>query len=86
MSDIGHNSNRVVADELRALVERIERVDDEISLGRETMREIYKEAKSRGYDTATIRKVIALRKKDPEKLAEEQALLEMYGSALGVFG
>lgn len=92
MSEIGHNSNdrpdsyRVIADELRSFVERFERLDAEKKDIADQQKEVMSEAKARGYDTPTIRKIIALRKKDRDQLAEEQALLELYGEALGVFG
>lgn len=78
----GHN--RVAADELRQFIERIERCEDEVSLAREATKEVYTEAKARGYDTKTIRRLVALRKKDSEKLAEEMALLDLYASAIGM--
>lgn len=78
----GHNS--VAADELRQFVERIERGEDEVSLAREGVKDIYAEAKSRGYDTATIRRLVSLRRKKPETLAEQAALLSLYGRALGM--
>lgn len=82
MTDTGHNSG--ASDEIRAFVERIERMQDEISLHREDMKEIFSEAKGRGYDTKTLRRLVALRKKNPDQLAEEMAMLQMYGSALGM--
>lgn len=82
MTGIGHNS--VAFGEIRAFVERIERVQDDISLHREDMKEIFSEAKGRGYDTKTLRRLVALRKKNPDQLAEEMAMLQMYGSALGM--
>jgi uncharacterized protein (UPF0335 family) len=87
MSEIGHNSGdsyRVTADELRQFVERIERIQDEIALSREGMKEVFAEAKGRGYDTKVMRKLIALRKRQEDDIREEQAVLEMYGSALGM--
>lgn len=88
MSDIGDNSGAVAAGELKQFVERIERMEDEISVGRADLKEIYAEAKGRGYDTKVLKKLIAIRKKDADKLAEEQAILELYGAALGmeIFG
>ena len=82
MTQIGHNT--VAADELRAFIERVERIDDEIAVAREGMKEVYAEAEARGYDTKTIRKLVALRKKDREKLAEEQAIFRLYADAIGM--
>lgn len=83
MAEAGHNSG-VAADELRQFVERIERMEDEISAARLDLSEIYKEAKGRGYDVKALRRIIKTRKKDQAKLAEENAVLEIYGSALGM--
>lgn len=92
MSGPGHNSggdtHRVAADELRAFVERIERLNDEKAVIAEGIKEVRAEAKGRGYDAKTIDRIVALRKRDKDAIAEENALLEMYGRALGmdVFG
>lgn len=84
MSEIGHNSYNVTADELRQFIERIERQEDEISLAKADLKEIFTEAKGRGYDTKVIRKLVAYRKRKPEDIAEERAVLEMYAAALGM--
>ena len=68
-------SYRVTADELRAFVERIERLDAEKKDLSEAQKEVMAEAKSRGYDTKIIRKVVALRKREPDDIAEEEAVL-----------
>jgi len=73
---------RVTADEIRTIVERIERLDQEKADIAETVKEVFAEAKGRGYSTAILRKVIARRKKEADELAEETALLEMYENAL----
>ncbi len=78
------NTYRVAAGELRAFVERFERLDAEKKDIAEQQKEVMAEAKSRGYDTKVLRKVIALRKKDPAEISEEGAVLEMYTSALGM--
>lgn len=77
-------SYRVSADELRQFVERIERLDAEKKDLAEAQKEVMAEAKGRGYDTKVIRKVIAMRKRDSQDLAEEDAVLEMYKTALGL--
>ena len=77
-------SYRVTADELRQLIERIERLDAEKKDLAEQQKEVMAEAKGRGYDTKVIRKVIALRKRDQNDIAEEEAVLEMYKEALGM--
>jgi uncharacterized protein (UPF0335 family) len=75
---------RVTADELRQFIERIERLDAEKKDIADQQKEVMAEAKSRGYDTKVIRKVIALRKREPDDIAEEEAVLEMYKEALGM--
>ena len=76
-------SYRVTASELRAFVERIERQEAERKEIGVDIKEIYAEAKSRGYDTAVIRKLISDRKKDPQTRQEFEAILEMYKDVLG---
>ncbi len=80
MSDI----NRVTADELRQFIERFERLDAEKKDIADQQKEVMAEAKARGYDTKVMRKVVALRKRDSNDLAEEEAVLELYKEALGM--
>jgi len=75
---------RVTSNELRQFVERIERLDAEKKDLAEQQKEVMAEAKARGYDTKVLRKVIALRKRDADDIAEEEAVLEMYKEALGM--
>ncbi len=75
---------RVAASELRAFVERYERLEAEKKDLMDQMREILAEAKGRGYDVKAIRKLISLRKLDPDQLSEEEAVLDMYKEALGM--
>lgn len=75
---------RVTADELRQFIERYEHLEVEKKDIAEQQKEVMAEAKARGYDTAVMRKIIALRKRDPEDIAEEEAVLEMYAQALGM--
>ncbi len=77
-------SYRVAADELRAFVERYERLEAEKKDIADQQKEVMAEAKGRGYDTRILRKLIALRKRDKDDLAEEEAVLEMYKAALGM--
>ena len=74
----------VTADELRQFVEQWESLDKEKADIAERQKEVMAEAKGRGYDTKVIRKVIALRKRDKDDLAEEEAILELYKAALGM--
>ena len=75
-------TDRVAVDELRAFVERVERLNAEKSDISEATKEVFAELKGRGYDPAIVRKVIARRKRDRDDLAEETAILEMYEGAL----
>ena len=77
-------SYRVTADELRQFVERYERLEAEKKDIADQQKEVMAEAKGRGYDTKVMRKVIALRKRDRDEIAEEEAVLEMYKEALGM--
>ena len=83
MSEID-SSYRVPADELRQFIERIERLDAEKKDLAEQQKEVMAEAKGRGYDTKVMRKLITLRKRDQNDIAEEEAILEMYKEALGM--
>ena len=75
---------RVAADELRSFIERIERLDAEKKDIADMQKEVMAEAKSRGYDTKAIRKLVAMRKKDPMAISEEQAILDLYMKSLGM--
>ncbi len=77
-------SYRVAAEELRQFVERYERLEAEKKDIADQQKEVMAEARGRGYDTRVMRKLIALRKRDREELAEEEAVLEMYKEALGM--
>jgi len=77
-------SYRVSADELRAFIERIERLEAEKKDIADAQKEVMAEAKGRGYDTKVMRKLIGLRKRDAQDIAEEEAVLDMYKEALGM--
>ena len=74
----------VTGDELRQIIERIESLNGEKAAVGETIKEAMSEAKSRGFDTKVIRKLIAIRKRNRDDLAEEEAILEVYMQALGM--
>lgn len=75
---------RVTADELRQFIERFEQLEAEKKDVTEQQKELMGEAKGRGYDTKVMKKVVALRKRKPDDIAEEQAVLDMYLAALGM--
>ncbi|EAP90121.1 DUF2312 domain-containing protein [Oceanicaulis alexandrii] len=70
-------------DQLRALVARIERLEEDKAGVAADIKEVYAEAKSMGYDTKVLRKVISLRKQDAHERQEMEALLELYLGAVG---
>ena len=74
----------VTAEELRQFIERAEQLDAEKKDIAEHIKEVFAEAKGRGYDTKVMRKVIALRKRNPDEIAEEEAIIDMYRHALGM--
>ncbi len=83
-SPAGRDSYRVTAGELRQFIERFERLEQEKKDIAEQQKEVMAEAKARGYDTKVMRKLVALRKRDPEDISEEEAVLELYKEALGM--
>ena len=74
----------VTADELRQFIERFEQLESEKKDIAESQKEVMAEAKGRGYDTKVMRKVIALRKRKPDDIAEEEAIFDLYRTALGM--
>jgi len=84
MEDQPQTQYRVTANELRQFIERFERLEAEKKDIADQQKEVMAEAKARGYDTKVMRKVIALRKKDPQEISEEEAVLELYKEALGM--
>lgn len=82
--EVRDKAYRVTADELRQFIERFERLESEKKDIADQQKEVMAEAKGRGYDTKVIRKVIALRKREPDDIAEEEAVLDMYREALGM--
>ena len=76
--------NSVAADELKAVIERIERLEEEKTALAGDIRDVYAEAKGNGFDTKIIRKIVALRKKDHAERKEEEAVMDLYLEALGM--
>lgn len=72
------------ADEIRQFIERYEHLEAEKKDIAEQQKEVMAEAKGRGYDTKALRKIVAIRKRDKDDLAEEEAVLEVYMAALGM--
>lgn len=80
------NPDGVAADQLRAFVERIERLEEEKKVISDDIKDVYAEAKGNGFDIKVLRKVISLRKKKPHEREEEEAVLDLYMHALGMAG
>ena len=74
----------IAAEELRLLIERIERLEEEKKAIADDVKDVYAEAKSRGYDTKTMRAIVRLRKMENNDRMEAEALLETYKAALGL--
>lgn len=77
-------SEIIAADELRLLIERAERLDEERRGIVDDIKDVMSEAKSRGYDAKAMRKIMAIRRKKREEYQEEEAILETYLQALGM--
>ncbi|QNQ09286.1 DUF2312 domain-containing protein [Sphingomonas alpina] len=77
-------SNIIAADQLRLLIERIERLEDEKKGIADDIKDVYGEAKSTGYDTKTMRSIVRLRRMEKHHRDEAEALLETYKIALGL--
>jgi uncharacterized protein (UPF0335 family) len=69
---------------LRSFIERLERLEEEKKEIAEQIKEVFAEAKGEGFDVSALRKILRLRKQDPDDRAEEEAVLELYMSALGM--
>jgi uncharacterized protein (UPF0335 family) len=78
------STTTVASGQLRSIIERIERLEEEKKEVAEQIKEVFAEAKGNGFDTKTLRKVITLRKKAQEERDEEEAMLDLYMHALGM--
>lgn len=74
----------VAGQRLKAFIDRIERLEEEKKALAEDIKEVYGEAKGVGFDAKTIRKIVSLRKMEPEKRNEEEELLDLYKTAIGM--
>ncbi|MBX3579067.1 MAG: DUF2312 domain-containing protein [Rhizobiaceae bacterium] len=77
-------SQTVAAGQLRAFIERIERLEEEKKTISDDIKEVYAEAKGTGFDTKAVRTLIRMRKKDQAERQEEEAILDLYKAALGM--
>ncbi len=78
------DATSIAREQLKSIVERIERLEEEKAALAEDIKEVYAEAKANGYDTKTLRTVIRLRKQDSAERQEQEALLDLYLHALGM--
>jgi uncharacterized protein (UPF0335 family) len=77
-------SGGISAERLRSFIKRIEKLEEDKAAVSEDLREVYGEAKGTGFDVKIIRKIVTLRKMEVEKRREQEELLELYKSALGM--
>ena len=78
------NPDSVAQDQIRAFIERIERLEEEKASIAGDIKEVYAEAKGNGFDTKVLRKIVSIRKQDHNERMEQEALLELYLTALGM--
>lgn len=74
----------IAVDRLRSIIERVERLEEERKALAGDIKDIFAEAKSAGFDVATIKQVLRLRKKEPAEIEEQETLLDLYKRALGM--
>ena len=78
------HATRFAKDQLKAIIERIERLEEEKKTISDDIRDVYAEAKGNGYDVKALRTIIRMRKEDPNERAEQETILETYLQALGM--
>lgn len=84
MAETGHNGG-IAGDQLRSFIERIERLEEEKRGLAEDLKEVYAEAKGTGFDPKIMRQIIKERRMDKDDRDEQEALLDVYRRALGMF-
>lgn len=84
VDDAPGEAGGIAADRLRSIVERIERLNEERKALAGDIKDIFAEAKSAGFDVKVVRQVLALRRKEPAEVEEQQTLLDLYCRALGM--
>lgn len=82
--EITETSQTVAAGQLRALIERIERLEEEKKTIADDIKDVYAEAKGNGFDTKAIRSIVRLRKQDQAEREEAETILDLYKAALGM--
>lgn len=76
----GHNSQA----QMKSIVERVEKLEEEKKAIADDIKDVYSEAKANGFDVKALRKIVSLRKQDPKKREEEEAVLDAYKAAMGM--
>lgn len=84
MSDTSDTQYGVTGDELRQFIERVERLEQEKQDIADQVKEVFAEIKGRGFDVKAIRVILRERKQDPDAVAEQEAVIDMYKAALGM--
>ena len=82
--DAEQTAHRFAKDQLKAFVERVERLEEEKKAISDDIKDVYAEAKGNGYDVKALRTIIRMRKEDPNERAEQETILETYLQALGM--
>lgn len=82
--EITETSQTVAAGQLRAFIERVERLEEEKQTIADDIKDVFAEMKGTGFDTKAVRTIIRLRKKDANERQEEEAILDLYMAALGM--
>ena len=81
---IGDNSLKFANDQIKSIIERIERLEEEKKATADDIRDVYAEARSNGFDAKALRAIVRLRKQDADERREHEAILEVYMHALGM--
>ena len=82
----GDNAAPIAADQLKSIIERVERLEEDKKTVSDDIKEIYLEAKGSGFDVKIIRKIVARRKRDREEVEREEQLIDLYEHNLGILG
>ena len=82
--DAEQTAHRFAKDQLKAFVERVERLEEEKKAISDDIRDVYAEAKGNGFDVKALRTIIRMRKEDPNERQEQETILETYLQALGM--
>lgn len=84
MSEPGPGHNTVAADQLKSIIERVERLNEERKQLLDDVNDVFAEAKGNGLDVKALRTIVRLRAMEPNKRAEQEAILDLYKHALGM--